>query len=58
MVKARITVDASGNVTQVEVLEARPRTLFDRSVIDALSQWKFAKGPAGRTLETQVDFRR
>jgi protein TonB len=56
-VKARMTLDANGNVTRVEVVEANPRRIFDRAVVRALSQWRFSDGPSGRTVETEVEFR-
>ena len=57
-VKARMTLDAGGNVTRVDVVEAAPRRMFDRAVVRALSQWRFSDGAAGRTVETEVDFKR
>ena len=57
-VKARMTIDASGEVTRVEVLEATPRRIFDREVVRALSQWRFAKGSEARAMEVELDFRR
>jgi protein TonB len=57
-VKARITLDESGAVTRVEVVESNPRRVFDRAVVRALTQWRFNEGTAGRTVETEVDFRR
>ncbi len=58
LVKARMTLDAGGNVTRVDVVEAQPRRHFDRAVVRALSQWKFDEGPGGRVVETEVEFRR
>jgi len=58
LVKARMTLDAAGNVTRVEVIEATPRRVFDRAVTRALSQWRFDEGASGRTVETEVAFRR
>jgi periplasmic protein TonB len=57
-VKARITVDAAGAVTNVEILDASPRRVFDRSVTRALAQWTFNEGAPGRTVESEIDFRR
>ena len=57
-VRARITMDAAGTVTRVEILEASPRRVFDRSVTGALSQWRFNEGPPDRTFDTEVVFRR
>jgi periplasmic protein TonB len=55
-VKARMTVDASGEVTRVEILDAAPRRLFERAVIKTLSQWKFAPGSDGRLMDIEIDF--
>ena len=57
-VKARMTLDGTGEVTRVEILEASPRRLFDRAVVKTLSQWKFSNGSDGRMVEIDVDFRR
>lgn len=58
VVKVRMDVDAEGNVTRVDILESRPRRVFDRAVSSALSQWKFNAGRPGRAVETQIAFRR
>ena len=57
MVKARMTLDAAGSVTRVEVLEATPRRVFDRAVVRALSQWRYNEGASGRTVDMEVAFR-
>ena len=57
-VKARMTLDGSGEVTRVEVLEANPRRVFDRAVVKTLSQWKFNPGNAGRSVEIDIEFKR
>jgi len=57
-VKAKMTIDASGEVTRVEIIEANPRRLFDRAVVKTLSQWKFTPGSDGRSMEIDVNFRR
>lgn len=56
-VKARLTVDASGNVVEVEIVEASHRT-FDRAVRDALSRWRFEPGANRRTTTVDVAFKR
>ena len=58
MVKARMTVDGSGEVTRVEVLEANPRRVFDRAVVKTLSQWRFNLGASNRVVEIDVNFTR
>jgi periplasmic protein TonB len=57
-VKARLTLDAAGNVTLVDVTEAVPRRLFDRAVVRALTQWKYNEGTAGRLVDVEVEFKR
>ena len=57
-VKARMTVDAAGGVTNVEIVEANPRRVFDRAVSRALAQWKFNEGAPGRTYESEIEFKR
>jgi protein TonB len=57
-VKARMTLDGTGEVTRVEILDAVPRRLFDRAVVKTLSQWKFSGGSDGRVVEIDVDFHR
>ena len=57
-VKARMTVDGSGEVVRVEVLEAQPRRVFDRAVIKTLSQWRFNTGAAGLAGEIDINFTR
>lgn len=58
IVKARMTIDANGEVTRVEVLEANPRRVFDRAVVKTLSQWRFNSGTSGRLVEIDVNFSR
>jgi protein TonB len=56
-VKARLTIDAKGSVSSVDIVEASHRA-FDRAVRDALSRWRFEAGAAGRTTTVDVAFRR
>lgn len=57
-VKARMTVDGAGEVVRVEILDAAPRRVFDRTVVRTLSQWKFRPGASGRSMEVDIDFAR
>ena len=57
-VKAKLTIDARGEVSRVEILEAEPRRVFDRAVMRSLSQWRFNGGADGRNFVVDVDFRR
>jgi periplasmic protein TonB len=55
-VRARVTIDQSGEVTHVEIIEANPRRVFDRAVTRALAQWHFNPGKDGRLYVVNVDF--
>jgi protein TonB len=57
-VRARLTLDGSGEVARVEIVEAHPRRVFDRAVVRALSQWKYPSGNEGRTIDIDFEFRR
>jgi protein TonB len=56
-VTARMTLDSDGNVTQVDIVQAEPRRIFDQAVMQALSQWRYPEGRAGRVVEVEVGFR-
>ncbi len=55
-VQARLSVNEAGKVTKVEIIEAKPRRVFDRAVIAALSRWRFQPAAAGFTVDTEVAF--
>jgi protein TonB len=57
-VKVKVTIDASGNVTDVQIIEAKPARIFDRVVRSSMAKWKFNAGDANRTYETVVEFKR
>ena len=56
-VRARLTINAAGDVTNVSILQAQPARVFDRSVQSALSRWKFNPGTEGRTFDTEIGFK-
>jgi len=56
-VKARLTIDASGNVGNVEIVDASHRA-FTRAVREALLRWRFEPGTAGRNTTVDVAFKR
>ena len=57
-VKVRLSLEASGEVSRVEILEANPRRIFDRAVVKTMTQWRFNAGDANRAVEMDVDFQR
>ena len=44
VVKAKLTIEADGKVSDVEIVEAEPKRVFDRAVKQALMEWKFEPG--------------
>jgi protein TonB len=56
-VTARMTLDAAGKVTNVEIVDAIPRRLFDRAVSRALADWRYAEGNSGRVVEVEIAFK-
>ncbi len=54
-VKAWMHVAPTGAVTEVEIKESS-NSLFNREVIRALSQWKFAAEPVGFIVEQEILF--
>ena len=56
VVKAKLTIEADGKVSDVEILEAEPKRVFDRAVKQALMDWKFEPGEKA-THEVKLVFK-
>lgn len=56
-VRAKMAIAADGKVSNVEVVEAEPKRVFDRAAIDALSQWRFEGTGAAQTHEVRLVFK-
>ncbi len=56
-VKAKLTINAAGGVSDVAIVEALPARVFNRAVTQALSRWKFNPGAEGRTFVTEITFK-
>lgn len=56
--KVRLSVEPSGEVNRVEVIDANPRRVFDRATVRALSQWRYAATGSPRVLEIDVHYKR
>lgn len=56
VVKAKLVIEADGKVSDVEILEAEPKRVFDRAVKAALMEWKFEAGEKG-THEVKLVFK-
>lgn len=56
-VRAHLHIDEKGNVTEVEIVDAKPSHIFDAAAKAALMQWKFA--PSGDKFigELEIDFK-
>ena len=57
LVRAKITIDASGNVSDIVILESRPISAFGRETRLTAKQWKFNPGAAGRVQEFEISFK-
>ncbi len=56
-VSARLHIEPDGRVSQVEILKARPTKVFDKEVIAAASQWKYAPIAKSQTIVTEFNFK-
>jgi protein TonB len=54
---AHAYVAPTGQVTEVRIISANPARVFDREVIRALSQWRFAPEPVGFIAEFELEFK-
>jgi protein TonB len=57
-VRARLTINAAGAVTDVQILNADPPQVFNRAATTSLEAWKFNPGADRRTYEIEIDFKR
>jgi protein TonB len=54
---AHLHIRPDGTVSEVRIIRARPPRIFDREVIRALSQWRFAPEAVGFIGEVDIDFK-
>ena len=57
VVRARIIIDANGNVSDVVILESRPISAFGRETRLTAKQWKYNPGAPGRIHEVEITFK-
>jgi protein TonB len=58
VVRARLTINAAGGVTEVNILSADPPQIFNRAATVALEAWKFNPGADKRAYEVEIEFKR
>jgi periplasmic protein TonB len=56
-VVAHLHVNPDGTVRQVQIVESSPRSVFEREVVKALMQWRFAPEAVGFVGEVEIGFR-
>mgnify|MGYP001245924769 CR=1 FL=1 len=54
---AHLVIRPDGSVAEVKIISAKPPRIFDREVIRALSQWRFAPEAVGFIGEVDIDFK-
>ena len=57
-VRARLQVDARGAVTGVDIVEANPPRVFDRTVRTALQQWRYEPTGEAFSVIAEINFSR
>ncbi|MDC8785427.1 energy transducer TonB [Roseateles koreensis] len=57
VVKAKLSIDADGKVSAVEIIEAEPRRVFDKAVSRALMEWRFEPSGEKQTHEVKLVFK-
>ena len=57
-VRARLQVDVRGAVTSVDIVEANPPRVFDRTVRSALQQWRYEPTGEAFTVIAEINFSR
>lgn len=55
-VKARLSVATDGSVTKVDILEANPKGVFEKSATRTLMRWKYEAG-AAETIDILLTFK-
>ena len=56
-VTAKVSIEADGKVSHVEIVEAAPKRVFDRAVTDALMDWRYEASGEKQSAEVKLVFK-
>ena len=56
-VRAKLVIALDGTVTEVEIVEAEPKRVFDRAAVEALKEWRFEPASEKQSHEVRLVFR-
>ncbi len=56
-VEVEFTVDATGKVVTVSVVNAKPTRTFESAAVQAVKQWMFAPGEDGSRGKVRLEFK-
>ncbi|MBV8502002.1 MAG: TonB family protein [Paucibacter sp.] len=56
-VTAKVSIEADGKVSHVEIVEANPKRVFDRAVTDALMDWRYEASGEKQQTEVKLVFK-
>lgn len=56
-VKVQFNVDATGAVTDAQVVEAKPAKIFDKSALKAVRKLKYPKGSPASDVKLKLDYK-
>ena len=56
-VKAKLTLDETGNVADIQIVESKPNRLFVRPAIWSLKKWRYEGTGKTETAIVDLEFR-
>lgn len=55
-VRARLAIDPTGKVTQVQIISSNPPQIFDEATSAALNRWRFQASPGAKAYDAEFSF--